>query len=209
MLAQFRGATVLPMLTNDVLSFFRSWTRAPLQVGAIAPSGAVLAEVIASEITAGCGPVMELGPGTGVFTRAILARGVRECDLTLVECNTDFVPLLQARFPESRVLSMDAARLSPLELRDSEKVAAVISGLPLLAMSPRKVFAILAAAFGCLRSGGALYQFTYGLTCPVRRPYLDRLGLKARRVGRVIRNVPPATVYRISRRSPSRHVSAA
>jgi phospholipid N-methyltransferase len=75
-------------------------------------------------------------------------------------------------------------------------------------MSPRKVFAILAAAFGCLRSGGALYQFTYGLSCPVRRPYLDRLGLKAVRVGRAVRNVPPATVYRISRRSPFKHARA-
>jgi phosphatidylethanolamine/phosphatidyl-N-methylethanolamine N-methyltransferase len=165
-----------------------------------------LAEVMSSEIAPGCGPVIELGPGTGVFTRALLARGVKECDLTLVECNTDFVPLLQARFPEARVLGKDAARLDPLDLRANEKVAAVISGLPLLAMSHRKVFAILAAAFGCLRRGGALYQFTYGLTCPVRRPYLDRLGLKATRVGCAIRNMPPATVYRISRRNPSRHV---
>jgi phosphatidylethanolamine/phosphatidyl-N-methylethanolamine N-methyltransferase len=208
MFAQLQRATLRSMITNDVLSFFRSWTRDPLQVGAIVPSGEVLAEVISSEIRAGCGPVIELGPGTGVFTRALLARGVKECDLTLVESNTDFVPLLQARFPEARVLSMDAARLNPLDLRANEKVAAVISGLPLLAMSPRKVFAILAAAFGCLRSGGALYQFTYGLSCPVRRPYLDRLGLKAARVGRAIRNVPPATVYRISRRTLSKHVRA-
>lgn len=208
MFAQLQRATLLSMLTNDVLSFFRSWTRDPLQVGAIVPSGEVLAEVISSEITAGCGPVIELGPGTGVFTRALLARGVKECDLTLVECNTDFVPLLQARFPEARVLSMDAARLNSQDLCPNGKVAAVISGLPLLAMSPRKVFAIVAAAFGCLRSGGALYQFTYGLSCPVRRPYLDRLGLKAVRVGRAVRNMPPATVYRISRRSPFKQARA-
>ena len=208
MFAQLQHATLLSMLTNDVLSFFRSWTRDPLQVGAIIPSGEVLAEVISSEITAGSGPVIELGPGTGVFTRALLARGVRECDLTLVESNTDFVPLLESRFPEARVLSMDAARLQPLDLRASEKAGAIISGLPLLAMSPRKVFAIMAATFGCLRREGAFYQFTYGLRCPVRRPYLDRLGLRAARVGRALRNVPPATVYRISRRNPSRHVRA-
>ena len=199
---------MLSMLTNDVVSFFRSWTRDPLQVGAIVPSGDVLAEVISREITPGCGPVMELGPGTGVFTRALLARGIKECDLTLVECNTDFVPLLRARFPAAQVLSMDAARLNPLDLRQNEKVAAIISGLPLLSMSHRKVLAILAAAFGCLRNGGSFYQFTYGLRCPVRRPYLDRLGLKAARVGRAIRNVPPATVYRISRRNPFKHARA-
>src|SRR5947208_3061728 len=137
MFAQLQRATLHDMITNDVLSFFRSWTRDPLQVGAIVPSGEILAEVMSSEITPGCGPVIELGPGTGVFTRALLARGVKECDLTLVECNTDFVPLLQARFPEARVLGKDAARLDPLDLRANEKVAAVISGLPLLAMSHR------------------------------------------------------------------------
>jgi phosphatidylethanolamine/phosphatidyl-N-methylethanolamine N-methyltransferase len=208
MFAQFQRATLPSMRTNDVLSFFRSWTRDPLQIGAIVPSGQVLARIIASEITAGCGPVIELGPGTGVFTRALLARGVRESDLTLIESNTSFVPLLQARFPEARVLVADAARLRPLDLHAKEKVAAVVSGLPLLAMSPRKVFAILTAVFSCLRSGAALYQFTYGLSCPIRRPYLDRLGLKAIRVGRAIRNVPPATVYRISRRAPCKHVYA-
>lgn len=208
MFAQLYGVTVHAMLTSDVLCFFRSWTRDPLQVGAIAPSGKILAEVISSEIRAGCGPVIELGPGTGVFTRALLARGVKECELTLVERNTDFVPLLETRFPQARVLSKDAARLNVLDLYGSEKAAAVISGLPLLVMPPRRVVAILAAAFACLRSGGALYQFTYGLTCPVRRPYLDRLGLKATRVGRAIRNVPPATVYRISRRGPSKHARA-
>jgi phospholipid N-methyltransferase len=208
MFAQLQRATVSSMPTNDAVSFFKSWTRDPRQIGAILPSGQVLAKIIASEISAGCGPVVELGPGTGVFTRALLARGVRECDLTLVECNMSFVPLLRARFPEARVLITDAARLRPLDVCANEKVAAVVSGLPLLAMSPRKVFAILAAAFSCLRNDAALYQFTYGLSCPVRRPYLDRLGLKAVRVGRAIRNMPPATVYRISRRTPCKHVCA-
>jgi len=71
-------------------------------------------------------------------------------------------------------------------------------------MPLRKIFAIVATAFGHLGTGGALYQFTYGWRCPVPRPILDRLGLKAVVVGRAMRNLPPATVYRISRRAPLR-----
>ncbi|MGO7726283.1 phospholipid methyltransferase, partial [Rhizobium ruizarguesonis] len=69
----------------DFLHFFRSWIRHPLRVAAIAPSGDSLARIMTSEIAALDGPIIELGPGTGFFTRALLARGVSEADLT-VEC---------------------------------------------------------------------------------------------------------------------------
>lgn len=101
---------------------------------------------------------------------------------------------------------MDAARLARANLFDGAPVGAVVSGLPLLSMKPRKVVGILAGAFGCVQPGGAFYQFTYGPTCPVPRRVLDRLGLKAVRIGRALANVPPAAVYRISRR-PRRLVS--
>ena len=97
---------------------------------------------------------------------------------------------------------MDAARLNSRAVFGKEAAGAIISGLPLLSMSSRKIMAILAGSFDCLRAGGAFYQFTYGARCPVRRPLLDRLGLRATRVGHAILNVPPATVYRITRRNP-------
>ena len=55
-----------------------------------------------------------------------------------------------------------------------------------------------------MRPGGAFYQFTYGPRCPVPRPILDRLGLKATRIGGTVRNIPPAGVYRISRSTAAR-----
>lgn len=196
------------MSTSDVLSFFRAWVSDPGSVGALAPSGLALAKLMASEITADSGPIIELGPGTGVFTRALLARGVREEDLTLVEYQSDFVKLLQRRFPEARVLSMDAAGLHQRELFQNSPVGAVVSGLPLLNMPPRKALAILSGAFGYMRPSGAFYQFTYGPRCPVPRSFLDRLGLHATCVGRALVNVPPASVYRITRRRPSWFVLA-
>jgi len=187
---------------SDFLHFFRSWISNPLRVAAVAPSGDSLARLMTQEIASADGPIIELGPGTGVFTRALLARGVAETDLTLIEYGPEFVPSLQRRFPQARVLQMDAAKLAHADLFEGEPVGAVVSGLPLLSMSPRKITAILSGTFTYIRPGGAFYQFTYGPRCPVPRPILDRLGLKATHIGHTVRNIPPAAVYKISRRKP-------
>ncbi|MEA2951300.1 MAG: phosphatidylethanolamine/phosphatidyl-N-methylethanolamine N-methyltransferase [Alphaproteobacteria bacterium] len=166
------------------------------------PSSSVLADAITAEISPATAPVIELGPGTGVFTQALLARGVLEESLALVEYGSDFARLLQLRFPRARTLWMDAARLKDVELFGGARAGAVVSGLPLLSMSPKKVIAILEGSFGHLRPEGAFYQVTYGPRCPVPRALLDRLGLKATRLGWTLANVPPAAVYRIRRRHP-------
>jgi phosphatidylethanolamine/phosphatidyl-N-methylethanolamine N-methyltransferase len=189
-------------MSHDFLSFFLAWMAAPGRVGAIAPSGDALAEVMTRELSSSTGPIIELGPGTGAFTYKLLDRGVRQENLTLVEYGSDFVRKLQIRFPGSRVLWMDAGRLREGALYDDRVVGAVVSGLPLLNMSTRKVMSVLDGAFSYIRAGGAFYQFTFGLGCPVRRPILDRLGLKATLVDRAILNVPPAAVYRFTRRAP-------
>jgi phospholipid N-methyltransferase len=185
--------------SSERIRFVRSWLSDPLRVAAIAPSGASLARLMTREIATDHAPVLELGPGTGVFTRALLDRGLRQADLTLVELGADFAALLRSRFPEARVLHADAARISAGDLFPDTKAGAVISGLGLLSMRPQTVAAILSNAFACLRPDGAFYQFTYGPRCPVSRSILDRLGLQGRRIGCTIRNLPPASVYRISR----------
>jgi phosphatidylethanolamine/phosphatidyl-N-methylethanolamine N-methyltransferase len=192
----------------EALSFFNAWISNPGHVGSVVPSGGALAELIVREITVASGSIIELGPGTGVFTRAALARGVREEDMTLVECLPEFAELLQVRFPKARVLCMDATRLREHNLFENPSVGAVISGLPLLNMSPRKVISVLKGAFSYMGSSGAFYQFTYGPRCPVPRLFLDRLGLCATRLGSAVLNVPPATVYRITRQRASRFVHA-
>uniref|UniRef100_Q07L00 Putative phospholipid N-methyltransferase n=1 Tax=Rhodopseudomonas palustris (strain BisA53) TaxID=316055 RepID=Q07L00_RHOP5 len=188
------------MSAADILPFFRAWIRNPLRVAAVAPSGPAASSLMVQGINAQTGPVIELGPGTGVFTRALLGRGVRQQDLTLVEYGSDFIPLLQQRFPGARVLWMDAAWLHREKLFEGAPVGAVVSGLGLLTMPPEKVQAILRSAFFYLRPGGAFYQITYGPHCPVADAILDRLGLQATCIGRTFRNLPPASVYRISRR---------
>lgn len=184
---------------RDIASFLRAWLADPRRVASITPSSTALARLVTAEISPASAPVLELGAGTGAFTRALLARGVPESELTLLEYGVEFARLLSERFPCARVVSMDAARLAHAPLYEGAPVGAVISGLPLLHMSPRKIMAVLSGAFGCLRPGGSFYQFTYMPRCPISRRLLERLGLQATRIGGTLRNVPPAAVYRISR----------
>jgi phosphatidylethanolamine/phosphatidyl-N-methylethanolamine N-methyltransferase len=185
---------------SDVLPFFRALISNPLRVSAVAPSSRVLAGAITAGITSDDTPVIELGPGTGIFTRALLARGVLEEKLVLVEADPRLAGLLGARFPKARVLHLDAAQLADTGLFDSQPAGAVVSGLPLLSIPSAKVSMILESVFACLRPNGAFYQFTYRPRSPVPRGTLDRLGLTAHRSHTVLRNIPPAWVYRLERR---------
>ncbi|GES46489.1 SAM-dependent methyltransferase [Rhizobium dioscoreae] len=187
-------------MQSDSLVFFRAWVARPFQIAAILPSGRALAEIITREITPQTGHVIELGPGTGVFTSKMLEHGVRPEDMTLVEYSQEFAERLKRRYPTARVLSMDAARLKHLEFPSDKSVGAVVSGIPLLTMPARKVVDILEGAFYHMRSGSAFYQFTYTSKCPVPQRILDKLNLRATLVGRTLLNLPPAAVYRITAR---------
>jgi phospholipid N-methyltransferase len=184
------------------LSFFLAWLADPRRVGAIVPSSPALADAITADLSPASAPVIELGPGTGVFTRSIIARGIPEHRLALIEYSADFVDKLQRDFPSAQVHRMDATRLQHVELFNGERAGAVVSGIPLLLMPEKSVIALLEGAFEQLRSDGAFYQFTYGRDTPIPHAILDRLGLKAARIGGTLANLPPAAVYRIRRRSP-------
>ncbi|MBB3298291.1 phospholipid N-methyltransferase [Rhizobium sp. BK077] len=164
----------------DRRRFLLAWLRAPLRIASITPSGPRLAGLMTKEISALTGPVLELGPGTGVFTAALLQRGIAERDLTLVEYERDFATLLQDRFPDARVLQVDVRQMWKTSLSGSF-FGGVVSGLPLLAMRPDDVQALLEDCFANLRPHGAFYQFTYGPKCPVPAEILDALGLVSKR----------------------------
>lgn len=189
-------------MTNETLGFFWAWIRNPLQVASITPSGNALARLITSEVSRETGPIIELGPGTGVFTRALITRGVIQENLALIESMPEFAAALKVLYPRAQTFRIDAGRLRMLELFDGKPAGAVISGLPLLSMSPRKVVSILAGAFRKMRPDGAFYQFTYGPRCPVPQRLKDHLGLESELLGYTLANFPPAMVYRFRRSTP-------
>jgi phospholipid N-methyltransferase len=185
---------------SDTLAFLRNMIVDPRRVGAIAPSGRALAELITSEVRPEHAPVLEIGPGTGVFTRALLGRGLKESDLVLVEFGAEFAAGLQRAFPGARVLHADASRLRNRPVFEGGvKAGAAVSGLPILSMGSRRQLRIMEGVFSLMRPEAAFYQFTYGPVCPIPRAILDRLGLKAERIAGTLLNLPPASVYRIRR----------
>lgn len=187
------------MAITDTLLFLREWIKHPPNVATCAPSGRALASLITSGITPRTGPVLELGPGTGVFTQALLARGVPEKDLTLVELGSSFVRLLQSRFPRARVLWLDVTKLRSEMTLQADSFGAAVSGLGFLNMKEEQIKKVLQSVFSYLRPNGSFYFFTYGSKSSVPEPVLTSLGLRVTRVGKTYLNIPPAIVYQITR----------
>ena len=94
---------------DDELRFFKGWIDKPKAVGSIVPTSSVTARRMASVIDPNSGlPVLEVGPGTGVITRAILARGIKPENLLAVEYSEDFVRHLKKHYPGVDVIQGDA-----------------------------------------------------------------------------------------------------
>ena len=183
------------------IRFLRAWRANPKGIGAIWPSSARLAAAMTRDITPSSGPCLELGAGTGAFTRALVARGLTSAQLTLVEMDPQFAQQLRHDFPDAYIYQGDAGKLVGVPLFADSLAGVAICGLPLLNMPVKQQIGILRSTFAQLRPGGSMVLFTYGPRCPVRQRVLDRLGLRARRVETVIANVPPAHVWKLTRRT--------
>jgi phospholipid N-methyltransferase len=188
------------------LRFFREWVKSPKQVGAFMPSGRALSNLLTADLGSHSRRVIELGPGTGAVTAAILARGVKPQALTLIELNRDFADHLRQRFPAVNVLNAPAAMMAKLvPAKDTNEclVSTIISGLPFVMIPNDEIENILRAAFDLMCPHGALggqfVLFTYSHKVPVPQAIMARLGLTASRRGIALGNLPPATVYVLSR----------
>jgi phospholipid N-methyltransferase len=157
-----------------------------------------------SELPRGARRVIELGGGTGVFTRALLAQGIAPADLLVLELNEELHQHLQRHFPQVHVACADARDLAAVArehgFHGETPADAIVSGLGLLSMPRPTQQAILVSAFECLQPQGRFVQFTYGPANPVAKEVLEALDLTARRGSITWWNVPPATVYVYSRR---------
>lgn len=187
----------------DAWIFFRQWLKNPLGIAAFSPSGKQLAKYMISELPKPATRVVELGGGTGVFTRALIEHGIEPRNLLVLELNDEFYSHLCEQFPQAHVIHGNAVELKALAERDGFLGAgladAAISGLGLLSMSRDTQRAILDATFSVLRPNGRLIQFTYGPASPVPRELVAEMGLQVRRGRFAWRNVPPASVYVYSR----------
>ncbi|AFK53767.1 MULTISPECIES: class I SAM-dependent methyltransferase [Tistrella] len=179
--------------------FLREFLRAPLRTGAQQPSSRALAAAMAAEIDpAADGPVVELGPGTGVVTRALLDRGIPEDRLILIELNPSFADHVRRMFPQATVLNgsaFDMRRLITTEIGGGAEpqIAGVVSGLPLRGRPDALRTRLLEDALDLARpAAGRFVQFTYWYDSPV--PF-DRTRVDGRRTRFVPFNLWPASVW--------------
>jgi phosphatidylethanolamine/phosphatidyl-N-methylethanolamine N-methyltransferase len=177
---------------DDEVRFIRSWLEKPLAIGAVTPSGRALATTMARYVDPDAsGPVIELGPGTGPITEALLDQGVDEKRLVLVEYNPTFCQLLRTRFPRATVVQGDAYGLRRIGAEFSP-AAAIVSGLPLFTKPLKTRIRLLRDALHLMRTGAPFVQFTYAVVPPIPK---SAVNARVEASDRIWLNLPPARVW--------------
>lgn len=186
---------------DDELRFFKGWIDKPKAVGSIIPTSSVTARRMASVIDTGSGlPVLELGPGTGVITKAILAHGVKPKDLYTIEYSEDFVRHLEKQFDGVNIIHGDAFDLdATLGNLKGTTFDSIVSGVPLLNFPVAQRVRYVEDLLTRIPSGRPVVQLTYGPLSPVPAGKGD---YTVEHFDFVLRNIPPTQLW-IYRR-PSR-----
>jgi phosphatidylethanolamine/phosphatidyl-N-methylethanolamine N-methyltransferase len=189
-----RGLRQIAGRFDDELRFFKGWLDKPKAVGAIMPTSTITARRMASVVDPSSKlPVLELGPGTGVITRAILERGIAPQDLYTVEYSEDFVDFLRLEFPDVHVIQGDAFDLDrTLGEFSGLKFDAVVSGVPLLNFPVARRIAYIEGILDRLPEGRPIVQLTYGPLSPVPP---RRGSYTISHLDFVLRNVPPTQLW--------------
>jgi phosphatidylethanolamine/phosphatidyl-N-methylethanolamine N-methyltransferase len=189
-----RDATAGTSRSGDWARFFATWVRNPLKIGAIAPSSpSYCAEMVAQATTDLDGPILEIGPGLGVVTRALVDAGVAPERITSIEYDPDFARTLQQRFPRVNVIQGDGLDLdATLGARAGEKFAAILFAVPIVHLGQPERQALFRDYIGRLQPGGNLTQLSYLLTAPVK-PLAGVFSVSSSRI--VWDNIPPARVW--------------
>ena len=183
-----------PLRLDDEVRFLRSWIEKPLHMGAVMPSSKLLARTMAQYVDVESkGPVIELGPGTGAITNALIEHGVDQKRLVLVEYNPGFCALLRDRYPQAKVVQGDAYALrdSLGEVLDA-RASAVVSGLPLVTKPMLTRLKLMRDAFMALAPGAPFVQFTYSVAPPIPK---SLPGVSTEASERIWMNLPPARVW--------------
>lgn len=191
---------------NAAALFVRQFLSAPTQIGAVAPSSRYLARRMLETIDFGSTrAIAEFGPGAGVFTRAILEKLAPGATFFAIERNADMAAEVRRRYPGVTLHEGSAEQVCEFCEREGlpkeAGLDAIVSGLPFAAFPGSLQDSILEATIRALRPGGQLVTFAYyqGLAMPAGRRFAAKLPRYFRTVERsagVLRNLPPAFVYR-------------
>jgi phosphatidylethanolamine/phosphatidyl-N-methylethanolamine N-methyltransferase len=186
---------------DEHVMFLRRFLRNPRQVGALAPSSQVLAREMVRDIPRHAGVrIVELGPGTGVFTRAVIERLPEGAKFLAVDIDPTFCAELRSRWPSLDCECGSASNLKAmLAARGETAVDYIISGLPFASLPTALSASVLSAIEHTLAPGGSFTTFQYVHAYPMKRAVAFRREMK-RRFGApstrrvVLENIPPVFV---------------
>lgn len=179
---------------DEELRFFKGWMDKPRAVGSIIPTSSVTARRMASVVDPGSGlPVLELGPGTGVITKAILEAGVKPQSLWSIEYSQDFVEHLRAAYPQVNVVHGDAFNLDDTLGESRDMIFdSIVSGVPLLNFPVPQRVAYVEDLLDRVPPGRPVIQLTYGPKSPVPPGKGDYV---VEHFDFIIRNLPPTQLW--------------
>ncbi len=174
--------------------WFQNYLRHPLQMGALFPSSSALSSLMVRHIKPDThGPILELGPGTGSCTRALLRKGIPEEKLILLEQSSDFTALLRNSFPDATVICGDAKDVAAIGIEEFNEI---VSGIPLNAMWGELRQTICGEGFKLPRLGGSFVQVSYLPRCSIPNNIITTNSAKKIYCGVALRNIPPGFVWR-------------
>lgn len=186
--------------------FVWAFLRSPGTVGALCPSSRALARaMVAGSDLSRADLVVELGPGTGAFTRVILEVIGPQSAFVALELDERAVGHLRQRFPQLEVVHASAESVLEHVARLGRKHANyVVSGLPWAIMPTELQTRIMTNVAAALAPGGVFTTMAYvhSRLAPSAVRYWRLLATLFREVrvsGVVWNNVPPALVYRCVR----------
>ena len=190
-------------MISQYVKFLATFVRHPISTGAVAPSSRGLAELMVEDMGLHqADTVVEIGPGTGVFTSVIQDNIPSKAMLMAVEINPHFASALERQFPNARIINGSAENLTEYLAQQGKSSAdAVLCGLPWASFSRDLQSRLVSAIHTSLRPGGRFATFAYchGAWLPQARRFqhLIKTNFASMKTTRIVwRNIPPAWVYR-------------
>lgn len=178
---------------RDQVRFLKSLAERPRMTGAVAPSGPALAKAMAAHVDPrGVLPVIELGPGTGVVTKALIERGVDPSRIVAIEYSPEFCRLLSERFPGITIIRGDAYDLDRTLDGRAPRIAGVVSSLPLVSRPLGDRIRLIEAGLARTEGSAPFIQFSYTFKGPVH-PVPGTFTAAAS--SWILMNMPPARVW--------------
>ena len=180
---------------KESLLMLKSFLKNPKEVGAVAISSKYLTNEIIKNIDfKDSRNFIELGPGLGIFTKAILKKASFNSKVICFEINKEFCIYINKNYPDKRLIVINTSannlrrRLHKLNIG---KADCIVSGLPFKNFSKAKKRKILAEVKNSLNKYGRfiLFQYTNSLN-KMLASYFNKVNMSL-----VALNIPPCFVY--------------